>query len=327
MYTASSKTFVSKINKELWMVTNLAKEGGYSEMAADNAARHLFSIAKMDEVVFQLPLCDRDYQLSSTVILMLLRSPAFADQFVRLCRMTNFEVKAYNLMVDTFDDTILNMRPLLSTRVMLSLQGLIKDKPHQLSYYAMPSWNNIGNLFFENTIEAGYAPESIVQCMSPNNMVAAAEALNKYGYCVPISKETLLPVDVFHSMQKSQLMEFYEILKVQRGPYHAQLEMELHTTRAPMVFMSEAELKCVIGTDLIDYVAHASSSLKLHREMLSRVILFLREDHEIHRLDALPKSVTGKLLKENFLNLDDLDIMPKTLIHFKRENLPYDLDM
>lgn len=327
MYTAISKTFASKVNKELGAVVNLAKEDSCSEVAANKAAQHLLSIVKMDEILLQLPLCDRDYHLSSTVVLMLLRAPDFSDQFVRLSRMTNFEVKAYNLMVETFDDANRNMCPLLSPRVMLSLQGLIKDKCYQLDHYAMPTLPKIGSLFFENVVEAGYTPENIVCCMSPVNMAAAAEALNKYGYSVPIAANPRFPGYLMNDLSKDQLMAFYDILKVHRGPYHAQLEMELNTTGDPMVFMSEAELECVLGTDLVDYVSQASSSLKLQREMLRRVMLFLREEHAIPRLDVLPKSVTGKLMKERLLTLDDLDGMPNTLNHFKREKLSHDLDI
>jgi hypothetical protein len=306
----------------------LAGEDGMSEGAANRAAEHLLLFAPMDKILQNLPFCEKEYHLTTTVIMTLMRAPDYADEFVRGCRIIQYERQAYNLMVNLFDDIQRNMRPLVSPRFLLSMQGLIAGKRHQLAQFNMPAYTKLGNVFFENMLNAGYKVDELVCYMTPLNLVAAADILNNYGYNLAPPKNNIVFTHLQQGLSEDQIQYYYEVIKNSRDALQAQIEMEVYLNGVgTRVLMSESELEAAVGGDLISYLNSAVNTLTVHKQMIVRVIKFLRQEDSLHRIDVLPKSAINKLMKESIINMDDLDKLPNAFNYFKREKLSHDLDI
>lgn len=320
--------FIKKINQELGQIVHLAKEEGMSAGAANRAAEHLLLFAPMDKILQNLPFCDKEYHLTTTVIMTLMRAPDYADEFIRGCRIIQYERQAYNLMVNLFDDIQRNMSPLVSPRFLLSMQGLIAGKRHQLAQFDMPAYTKLGNVFFENMLEAGYKVDELVCYMTPLNLAAAADVLNNYGYNLAPPKNDIVFNHLQKGLSEEQIQYYYEVIKNSRDALQAQVEMEVYLNgMGTRVFMSESELEAAVGSDLISYLNSAVNTLTVHKKMIARVIKLLRQEESLHRIDDLPKSAINKLMKECIINMDDLDALPNAFNYFKREKLSHDLDI
>ncbi len=326
MFATKSDKIEKKIGPILGKVVSLGNQNIGSDSAADEAADFLLSHCPLNEILYHLPACQLNDYFVSSVILTLLRSPKFAEDYVRQLRITGFNLSAFNIMVELIDDDSRNMKPLVRGQLVDSLRGLLQQSHGITHLISLPSLTQFGNTVFDLMVDVGHDHQQIIKSMNPLNIVSAARALNKYGYEIPIITSTWVHGGLSLYTEFEQYQTIYNVLKISTNPLHAHTEIDSYTNQE-MTFHNEKEMEGYLGDGIVEFLDKASygEHIKLYDTMLKRAVVLLRQEGALQRLNVLSKASMAKLINADYLNMNDLDHIPNGIKWFGRNKLSHDL--
>lgn len=322
---AMNKSILKKIeiaNNEIKRISN----EDCVNCSPDIASEILFDQIDIEQFVFHALSADRLDHQAIYALINSLQSDKYADKVVNCFALHGKQDHAYNLIASSMDKK--STVSIINDRLLKSLRQLIQANGLSVKNLSIIIWEPCASIMFDNMVEAGVNPSTLVYSMDLVQLTAAGTALAKYGYkTLPDGVVPSYPMEPFNGFSYEKLIPLYECLSHLYGSYQAQVQIDAHVHGNCFTYLLPKDIDGLIGGDPVAFIEKASKNMNYLDRVISRVVGAYRNSDELFVLDELPKKITTKLIKEKILTIDDLGYMPKTASYHAREKLEHDMGL
>lgn len=322
---AMNKSILKKVETAINEIKRISDEDCIN-CSPDIASEILFNHIDIDQFVFHTLSADRLDHQAIYALMKLLQSDKYADEVINSFSLYGKPDHAYNLIASAMDHKSTELK--MSERLLKSLRQLIHANGLSFKNLTIVIWEPCASIMFDNMVEAGINPSTLVYSMGLVELTAAGNALEKYGYkTLPNGVVPKYPMEPFNGFSYEKLIPLYECLSQLYGSYQAQVQIDNHVIGNCFTYLLPKDIEGLIGGDPVAFIEKASKNINYLDRVISRVVGAYRNSDELCVLDELPKKITTKLLKEKILTIDDLGYMPKTASYNSREKLEHDMGL
>ncbi len=332
---ATNHVFSKKMNAVVKQIHEGFLQDGYSHEVYSRLAQLAINGLSMEGIVANLDEYDLAHDRDPRIVVsVILGSQAHADEFMSMCMLNGSLHKAYELVIRGFDENVRGVSHeyyRFTETLAASLRAIVLHYKDSLESLHFPIWSQYASTVFENMAEAIGSVDPILRIMSPIEIAACAEALDKFGYSIAPGnrKENRYPYYYFREGSRDDLKSIFEVVKKFHGGVSAQVKISnVMTEESDQIFLGIDDLSAAIPNDKIEFIEKAvASKHRIYSKPLSYVISAYRNDGRIGELDVLDKKITSYLIKNKLLSLDDLAHMPKTRNNHKVAAIKHDMGL